>query len=51
MLFNLLIVGAVILAVIVWIAMTQDELPEDTLDESKTEIETSNLEEDDKEQP
>jgi hypothetical protein len=34
MLVNMLIVGAVILAVIVWIAMTQDELPEDKLDES-----------------
>ena len=34
MLVNMLIVGAVILAVIVWIAMTQDELLEDKLDES-----------------
>ena len=46
----MLIVGAVIMAVIVWVAMTQKELPEDTLDESKTEIETSELLNEDEEQ-
>lgn len=46
MLINILIVGAVIVAVIVWIAMTQDELPEDKLDES-VKVEEQNDDEED----
>lgn len=45
MLINILIICAVIAAVIVWIAMTKNELPEDKLDESAKVEEHSDNEE------